>query len=163
MALIDLSKREVHCKIVYYGPGRCGKTTNLLYIYNSMNSNAKGKMLTIETKGDRTLLRERPQPVLWSVPAALGKWIRSPFSPRQLPTGLPRTAANARNSVGRRGIPWSLTTVSPYCWRTGRSQIIAHSRVAFPFVKLPSVARGVHGRGVHGRWLSPLPAWGATN
>ncbi len=55
MALIDLSKREVHCKIVYYGPGRCGKTTNLLYIYNSMNSNAKGKMLTIETKGDRTL------------------------------------------------------------------------------------------------------------
>ncbi len=55
MALIDLSKREVHCKIVYYGPGRCGKTTNLLYIYNSMNSNAKGKLLTIETKGDRTL------------------------------------------------------------------------------------------------------------
>lgn len=55
MALIDLSKREVHCKIVYYGPGRCGKTTNLLYIYNAMNSRAKGKMLTIETKGDRTL------------------------------------------------------------------------------------------------------------
>jgi len=55
MALIDLSKKEVHCKIVYYGPGRCGKTTNLLYIYNSMNSNAKGKLLTIETKGDRTL------------------------------------------------------------------------------------------------------------
>ena len=55
MALIDLSKREVHCKIVYYGPGRGGKTTNLLYIYNSMNSNAKGKLLTIETKGDRTL------------------------------------------------------------------------------------------------------------
>ncbi len=55
MALIDLSKREVHCKIVYYGPGRCGKTTNLLYIYNSMNTDAKGKLLTIETKGDRTL------------------------------------------------------------------------------------------------------------
>lgn len=55
MALIDLSKREVHCKIVYYGPGRSGKTTNLLYIYNSMSSNARGKLLTIETKGDRTL------------------------------------------------------------------------------------------------------------
>ncbi len=55
MALIDLSKKEVHCKIVYYGPGRCGKTTNLLYIYNAMNANARGKMLTIETKGDRTL------------------------------------------------------------------------------------------------------------
>ncbi len=55
MALIDLSKKEVHCKIVYYGPGRCGKTTNLLYIYNAMSDRARGKMLTIETKGDRTL------------------------------------------------------------------------------------------------------------
>jgi signal recognition particle receptor subunit beta len=55
MALIDLSKREVHCKIVYYGPGRCGKTTNVLYIYNAMSSRVRGKMLTIETKGDRTL------------------------------------------------------------------------------------------------------------
>ncbi len=55
MALIDLSKKEIHCKIVYYGPGRCGKTTNLIYIYNAMGSSARGKMLTIETKGDRTL------------------------------------------------------------------------------------------------------------
>jgi hypothetical protein len=55
MALIDLSKREVHCKIVFYGPGRCGKTTNLLYIYEKMNPKDRGKMLTIDTKGDRTL------------------------------------------------------------------------------------------------------------
>lgn len=55
MALIDLSKREVHCKIVYYGPGRCGKTTNLLHIYETMNPKDRGKMLTIDTKGDRTL------------------------------------------------------------------------------------------------------------
>ena len=55
MALIDLSKKEVHCKVVYYGPGRCGKTTNLIYIYNAMSDATKGKMLTIETKGDRTL------------------------------------------------------------------------------------------------------------
>jgi small GTP-binding protein len=55
MALINLSKREIQCKIVYYGPGRCGKTTNLLYIYNAMNNRARGNMLTIETKGDRTL------------------------------------------------------------------------------------------------------------
>lgn len=55
MALIDLSKKEIHCKIVYYGPGRCGKTTNLLTVHSSMSDNARGKMLTIETKGDRTL------------------------------------------------------------------------------------------------------------
>lgn len=55
MALIDLSKREVHCKIVYYGPGRCGKTTNLLSVHESMAEKDRGKMLTIETKGDRTL------------------------------------------------------------------------------------------------------------
>ncbi|HIJ90670.1 MAG: GTPase domain-containing protein [Desulfobulbaceae bacterium] len=55
MALIDLSKKEIHCKIVYYGPGRCGKTTNLLTVHSTMADNARGKMLTIETKGDRTL------------------------------------------------------------------------------------------------------------
>lgn len=55
MALIDLSKKEVHCKIVYYGPGRCGKTTNLLYIHQAMDEKDRGKMLTIDTKGDRTL------------------------------------------------------------------------------------------------------------
>ncbi|MBU0485660.1 MAG: gliding motility protein [Proteobacteria bacterium] len=55
MALIDLSKKEVHCKIVFYGPGRCGKTTNLLYIHKAMDEKDRGKMLTIDTKGDRTL------------------------------------------------------------------------------------------------------------
>jgi len=55
MALIDLGKKEVHCKIVYYGAGRCGKTTNLLYIYHAMSDKERGKMLTIDTKGDRTL------------------------------------------------------------------------------------------------------------
>ncbi len=55
MALIDLGKREIHCKIVYYGPGRCGKTTNLIYIHHAMIPKARGKMVTIDTKGDRTL------------------------------------------------------------------------------------------------------------
>jgi len=55
MALIDLSKKEVHCKVVYYGPGRCGKTTNLLYIHKAMDAKDRGKLLTIDTKGDRTL------------------------------------------------------------------------------------------------------------
>ncbi len=55
MALIDLNRREIHCKIVYYGPGRSGKTTNLFYIYNAVSERYRGKLLTIETRGERTL------------------------------------------------------------------------------------------------------------
>lgn len=55
MAFIDLSKNEIQAKIVYYGPGRGGKTTNLLYIHESMSRQVCGKMVTIDTKGDRTL------------------------------------------------------------------------------------------------------------
>ncbi len=55
MAFIDLSKNEIQAKVVYYGPGRGGKTTNLLYVHQSMSSQVCGKMVTIDTKGDRTL------------------------------------------------------------------------------------------------------------
>lgn len=55
MALVDLNKREIQCKIVYYGCGRCGKTTNLLYIHGAMNPEHRGKLLTINTTGERTL------------------------------------------------------------------------------------------------------------
>jgi len=55
VAFIDLSKNEIQAKIVYYGPGRGGKTTNLLYIHESMSKQVCGKMVTIDTKGDRTL------------------------------------------------------------------------------------------------------------
>ncbi len=55
MALIDLNRKEIHCKIVYYGPGRSGKTTNLFYIYNAVSEKFRGKLLTIETRGERTL------------------------------------------------------------------------------------------------------------
>ena len=55
MAFIDLSKNEIQAKIVYYGPGRGGKTTNLLYVHESMSNQVCGKMVTIDTKGDRTL------------------------------------------------------------------------------------------------------------
>ncbi len=55
MAFIDLAKKEIQVKIVYYGPARSGKTTNLLYLYKSMSKNVAGKMVTIDTKGDRTL------------------------------------------------------------------------------------------------------------
>lgn len=55
MAFIDLSKNEIQAKIVYYGPGRGGKTTNLLFIHEAMSKQVCGKMVTIDTKGDRTL------------------------------------------------------------------------------------------------------------
>jgi mutual gliding-motility protein MglA len=56
MVLFNYSTRELTAKIVYYGPGLCGKTTNLQYIYNSLPENVrKGKMLSLATKTDRTL------------------------------------------------------------------------------------------------------------
>jgi len=56
MVLFNYSTRELTAKIVYYGPGLCGKTTNLQYIYNSLpESVRKGKMLSLATKTDRTL------------------------------------------------------------------------------------------------------------
>jgi signal recognition particle receptor subunit beta len=55
VAFIDLNKNEIQVKIVYYGPGRGGKTSNLIYIHESMSKQVCGKMVTIDTKGDRTL------------------------------------------------------------------------------------------------------------
>jgi hypothetical protein len=55
MAIINMKKREVQAKIVYYGPGRGGKTTNLEYIYRKFGSRIKTEMVTIKTHGDRTL------------------------------------------------------------------------------------------------------------
>ncbi len=55
MAFVNLKNREVQVKIVYYGPGRGGKTTNLEYIYNTFNDRIKTEMIAIKTQGDRTL------------------------------------------------------------------------------------------------------------
>ena len=55
MSFINYSSREINCKIVYYGPGLCGKTTNLQYIYNKTAPEAKGKMISLATETDRTL------------------------------------------------------------------------------------------------------------
>ena len=55
MAFININKKEIQAKIVYYGPGRGGKTTNLEYIHNKFKDRVKTEMITIKTKGDRTL------------------------------------------------------------------------------------------------------------
>ena len=55
MSFINYSSREINCKIVYYGPGLCGKTTNLQYIYEKMAPEAKGKMISLATETERTL------------------------------------------------------------------------------------------------------------
>ncbi|HYH84834.1 MAG TPA: GTPase domain-containing protein [Pyrinomonadaceae bacterium] len=55
MTFINYASREINCKIVYYGPGLCGKTTNLQYIYDATAPTAKGKLISLATETDRTL------------------------------------------------------------------------------------------------------------
>jgi signal recognition particle receptor subunit beta len=55
MSFINHMAREINCKIVYYGPGLCGKTTNLHYIHGQTAPEAKGKMISLATETDRTL------------------------------------------------------------------------------------------------------------
>ena len=55
MSLINYSSREINCKIVYYGPGLCGKTTNLQHIYSRGPQETRGKMISLATEMDRTL------------------------------------------------------------------------------------------------------------
>jgi len=55
MAFVNLKKKEIQVKIVYYGPGRGGKTTNLEYIYRKFRNRINSEMVTVKTHGDRTL------------------------------------------------------------------------------------------------------------
>lgn len=55
MSFINYSSREINCKIVYYGPGLCGKTTNLQYIFKKTNPEHRGKMISLATETERTL------------------------------------------------------------------------------------------------------------
>jgi len=55
VSLINYSSREINVKIVYYGPGLCGKTTNIQYIYEKVSPETKGKLITLATEMDRTL------------------------------------------------------------------------------------------------------------
>jgi len=55
MASINYALKEISCKIVYYGPGMCGKTTNLQYLHEHIHDDRKGKMVSLATPGERTL------------------------------------------------------------------------------------------------------------
>jgi small GTP-binding protein len=55
MSLVNFTTREITCKIVYYGPGRSGKTTNLQYVYSQVPVERKGRMVSLATQTDRTL------------------------------------------------------------------------------------------------------------
>ncbi len=55
MSMINYASREINCKIVYYGPGLGGKTTNLEYVYSRVNPETRGKMISLATETERTL------------------------------------------------------------------------------------------------------------
>jgi mutual gliding-motility protein MglA len=55
VSLVNFTAREITCKIVYYGPGRSGKTTNLHYIYGRVPEARRGRMVSLATQTDRTL------------------------------------------------------------------------------------------------------------
>jgi signal recognition particle receptor subunit beta len=55
MSMINYASREINCKIVYYGPGLCGKTTNLEYVYEKVSPNTRGKLISLATETERTL------------------------------------------------------------------------------------------------------------
>ena len=55
MSLVNFTSREITCKIVYYGPGRSGKTTNLHYVYERVPETRRGRMVSLATQTDRTL------------------------------------------------------------------------------------------------------------
>jgi hypothetical protein len=55
VSFINYSSREINCKIVYYGPGLCGKTTNLQFVYRRTKPEQKGKLISLATESERTL------------------------------------------------------------------------------------------------------------
>jgi hypothetical protein len=55
MTFINYASREINCKIVYYGPGLCGKTTNIQWIHEQANPEKRGKLVSLATETDRTL------------------------------------------------------------------------------------------------------------
>ena len=96
MSFINYASREINCKIVYYGPGLCGKTTNLQYIYAKTNPETKGKMISLATETDRTLFFD-------FLPLALGSTFSAAYfwSSRRRQTRAGRAAARQRLPFGK--------------------------------------------------------------
>src|SRR5574338_523126 len=55
MSMINYASREINCKLVYYGPGLGGKTTNREFVYNKVSPNSRGKLISLATETERTL------------------------------------------------------------------------------------------------------------
>lgn len=55
MSTINFAAREINCKIVYYGPGMCGKTTNLKHVFGKVPERLRGEMVSLATEDERTL------------------------------------------------------------------------------------------------------------
>lgn len=55
MSMINYASREINCKLVYYGPGLGGKTTNLEYVYSKVSPDTRGKLISLATEQERTL------------------------------------------------------------------------------------------------------------
>lgn len=55
MSFVNYQKKEINCKIVYYGPGLGGKTTNIQYVYQKTSGESKGKMISLNSENERTL------------------------------------------------------------------------------------------------------------
>src|SRR5687768_17710971 len=55
MSMINYASREINCKLVYYGPGLGGKTTNLEYVYSKVSPETRGKLISLATEQERTL------------------------------------------------------------------------------------------------------------
>jgi mutual gliding-motility protein MglA len=96
MANLNFKTREMECKIVFYGPGRGGKTTNLEYIFKTYRKQTTGEMISINTKGDRTLFFD-------FLPLKLGK-IRGYDIRVQLYTVPGQVRYNATRKVVLRGV-----------------------------------------------------------
>src|SRR4030042_281769 len=71
MALFNYTAKEITVKVVYYGPGLSGKTTNLQYLHHTINSGKKGKLVSLPTESDRTLFFDL-------LPVKIGKKTSSP-------------------------------------------------------------------------------------